>query len=357
MQKGVQDGVYPGAVLLVAQGGEIVSLHKTGYRCLNPRRDPMKVDTIFDLASLTKPLATTLAIMKLVDNGDLALDQPLAVILPNVPPGDKGRLTPRLILSHCAGFADWKPFYLELNQVRPERKKALLRETIMEMPLVYPPGERSLYSDLGFMILEWVVEACSGMTLDRFLERRFYGPMSLRRTAFFNLYLPAGLDDRQFAATESCTWRKKVIQGSVHDENAHALGGYSGHAGLFSVAEEVYALAELLRGHYFQQRKDYLDPETVRLFFTRQDIRNGCTWALGWDTPAPQGSSAGRHFSAESVGHLGYTGCSLWMDLRHDVIVVLLSNRVHPDRKNDRINVFRPMLHDLIMEELGFEGG
>jgi CubicO group peptidase (beta-lactamase class C family) len=156
----------------------------------------------------------------------------------------------------------------------------------------------------------------------------------------------------QYAATEDCPWRGRVLRGVVHDDNAYALGGYSGHAGLFGTVLDCYAVVNLLREHYRGLREDYLKASTVRAFFTRQDIVIGSTWALGWDTPSKTGSSAGRYFSQKSVGHLGFTGTSLWMDLEKDVIVILLTNRVHPARANEEIKAFRPQLHDAIMKAL-----
>jgi CubicO group peptidase (beta-lactamase class C family) len=140
----------------------------------------------------------------------------------------------------------------------------------------------------------------------------------------------------------------------VHDDNAWTLGGCSGHAGLFSTAEEIYVMANMLREHYQGKREDFFKPETVREFFRRQDIVKGSDWALGWDTRALEGSSAGRYFGRDSVGHTGFTGTSIWMDLEKDVIAILLSNRVHPKRDNDKIKQFRPVFHDAVMEELGF---
>ena len=153
--------------------------------------------------------------------------------------------------------------------------------------------------------------------------------------------------------TEDCPWRERVIRGEVHDENAFALGGYSGHAGLFGTVDDVYHIVNMLRGHYRGGRRDFFRPETVRDFFRRQDLVPGCTWALGWDTPSEESSSAGNYFSRNSVGHLGFTGTSVWMDLDKDVIVILLTNRIHPTRNNERIKAFRPKLHDTVMEELG----
>jgi CubicO group peptidase (beta-lactamase class C family) len=157
----------------------------------------------------------------------------------------------------------------------------------------------------------------------------------------------------QFAATEDCPWRKKILRGEVQDENAFAMGGYSGHAGLFGTAGDVYGIADMLRAHFRGERQDYFKPQTVRRFFTPQEIVDNSTWALGWDMPSLENSSSGNHFSRNSFGHLGFTGTSIWMDLDQDVIVVFLTNRVHPSRDNEKIKAFRPRLHDVIMEELG----
>jgi len=390
LEEGVAEGVFPGAVLLVAQAGQVVFLHAAGYRRLIPAKTPMGTKTIFDLASLTKPLATTLAVMKLVDDGRLGLDDPLGVVLKGESLGEKAGLTCRLLLCHAAGLPDWNPLYLRLVDHPPTQRKRVVRAWIIEEPFAYSPGEGTLYSDLGFMILEWVIEEMAGKRLAEYVGETFYRPLGLKRT-FFSKNPPrppfakggdertggrealdshfrrnnddGGLGDpsfgkgfrvEEFAATEECPWRKKVIQGDVGDENAYALGGYSGHAGLFSTAEEVHVIVNLLREHYLGKRSDFLRPGTVREFFRRQGIVEASDWALGWDTRALQGSSAGRHFSRGSVGHTGFTGTSIWMDLEKDVVAVLLTNRVHPTRNNDRIKVFRPRIHDTIMEALGW---
>ncbi len=352
LKKGAHEGVYPGAVLLVARKNEIVFLEQAGNRALLPEPLPMEVDTPFDLASLTKPLATTLSIMKLVDGGAVKPGQTLEELLPIPVPPDKAAMTMGHLLAHCAGFPDWMPFYLEISDEKPQERKILLREKLLKMPLLYSPGRRSLYSDLGFMILEWVVRNVTGDPLPRFLNQHFLAPLSLKKALYFGKTGP--MQNRtEFAATEECPWRKRVLQGEVHDENAWALGGYSGHAGLFGTAHGVYGLANLLREHFHGLRDDYLQPKTVRAFFEKQHLTPGSTWALGWDTPSPVGSSAGRYFSPNSVGHLGFTGTSLWMDLHHDVTVILLTNRIHPSRQNTAIRAFRPRLHDLVMAQLG----
>lgn len=352
LKEGVHEGVYPGAVLLVAQAGVIVFLEAVGLRSLRPKVAPMQKETIFDLASLTKPLATTLAIMKLVDDVIIDLDQTLDTLLPGHVPEEKMSISPRMLLSHSAGFPDWKPFYMELDRFPLQERKGLLRGQLLRMPLIFRPGQETLYSDLGFMMLEWIIEETTGVPMNLFLDRHFYNPLSLERTFICDTTHPRKFQTDQFASTEDCPWRGKVIQGAVHDENAYVLGGYSGHAGLFGTAREVYALVNLFMRHFYGQQDKYMRPETVRTFFTRQRLVKDGTWALGWDTPSLEDSSSGRYFSDNSVGHLGFTGTSIWMDLDRDVTVIFLTNRVHPTRNNEKIKTFRPSLHNVIMEIL-----
>ncbi len=351
--EGLRQGVYPGAVLLVGKGDEIVFFQAVGHRALIPRERPMEDETIFDLASLTKPLATALAILKMVDQGIIALDEPLHDLLPLPVPEGKQGITPRLLLSHSGGFKDWEPFYLDLVHVEAEKRKVQLRHRLLHMPLAYKPGQKTVYSDLGFMLLEWVIEERSGSSLPQFMARHIFGALSLRRTLFVDEGGSMSLGSDQFAATEDCPWRKRVVAGFVHDENAYALGGYSGHAGLFGSAREVYSVAHLLLSHFRGERDDFFRPETVREFLRRHEPAAGGTWALGWDTPSSKGSSSGVYFSPDSVGHLGFTGTSVWVDLAKGVIVVLLTNRIHPSRKNQKIREFRPKMHNLVMEALG----
>jgi serine-type D-Ala-D-Ala carboxypeptidase len=352
LKKGAADGVYPGAVLLIAVKGEVVFFKECGYLSLIPAKIPMKKETIFDLASLTKPLSTTLALMKLVSDEILDLDKPLFDIIPDPLNSDKKNLTPRLLLNHTAGFVDWSPFYKDIAAYKIEDRKKTLRRWILEAPLDYSPGEKCLYSDLGFMLLEWVIEILAGSTLKDYIEENFYKQLDLPRLFLNNGSVLNGINKNEIAATEACPWRNRVIQGDTHDENAYAVGGYSGHAGLFGTAENVLGLMNMLREHYFGLRNDYFKTGLVDLFFRKQEIVKNSTWALGWDTPSKEGSSSGKYLSANSIGHLGFTGTSLWMDLTRDLIVILLTNRIHPTRENLKIKEFRPAIHDLIMEEL-----
>ena len=353
LESGVQEGVFPGAVLLVVKDGEIRAHHEAGHRVLEPNPAAMERETIFDLASLTKPLATTLVMMRLVDEAKIGLDQALGEIIPGVPLKDKKGITPRLLLSHSAGLVDWKPYYSKLVEEKPEERKRVLREWIIDEPFAYEPGKGSLYSDLGFMLLEWLIEEVSGESLKLFVEENFYQTLKLQKTFLCDAASKEQYPKDAFAVTEDCPWRKRVIRCEVGDENAFSVGGYSGHAGLFGTVDDVYSIVNMLREHYRGERSDFFRTETVQAFFRRQDLIPDSTWALGWDTPSPVGSSAGRYFSPKSVGHLGFTGTSVWMDLDKDVIVILLTNRIHPTRNNEQIKTFRPRLHDTVMEELG----
>ncbi len=354
LRRGLEEKVYPGAVLLVAQKGEIVFFHNVGNRSVIPRPVPMEKDTIFDLASLTKPLATTLAVMKLVDDGMLDLDASISSLIQPFPWKDKADITPRLLLNHSSGLADWKPLYLNLINLPAEERKPAARRLIMEGPLSLEPKSASLYSDLGFMLLEWIIEMASGQDFSSFLDADLYRPLGLK-----TLYLdtidrgPAYTRD-SYAATEDCPWRKEILQGHVHDENAYALGGHSGHAGLFGTAFDVFTLTNMVSKAYHGDGTALIKQDIARTFLSRQGLVPNSTWALGWDTPSERGSSSGNYFSSGSIGHTGFTGTSVWIDLEKRVTVVFLTNRIHPSRSNQGIKGFRPELHDLIMGELGY---
>ena len=348
LNEGVETNIYPGAVLLIALGGKILFLKAAGVLSTVPPQKVTRKNSIFDLSSLTKPFATTLAIMGLVDRGIIHLDQRLDEILSDSVPEDKRNITVRLLLCHSSGLPDWRPYYTELVKYDPGARKDVLRRWILKEPLEYSPGMGSKYSDLGFMLLEWIIEKCSGIQMDELLMERYYRQLGLVRTFLGKKNHPVSLDE--IAATEECTWRNKIIQGEVHDENAYALGGYSGHAGLFGCAEEIFMVLDMLREHYYSERGDFFKPETVQQFFMRQNVFKDSTWALGWDTPSSKGSSSGKYFSSRSIGHLGFTGTSVWIDLDRDITVIFLSNRVHRTRRNTKIRLFRPELHNCIME-------
>lgn len=351
LHNGVTRGVYPGAVLLVSKKQEIVFFSSTGNRSRMPETLPMKKDTIFDLASLTKPLATTVAVMKLVHDGMLDLDTPIPSIISPFPWKDKMDITIRLLLNHSSGLKDCKPFYLELLKSPLKERKSILRHLIMEAPLAANPKKVSMYSDLGFMVLEWIIEIISGKNLPEFVHDEFFHVLGLKHMYFDNTDGNARHKEHLCAATEYCAWRGGVIQGHVHDENAYALGGYSGHAGLFGTAQDICTLLNELLKIYYGSSNGLLKKNVLRTFFTRQSLIPESTWALGWDTPSLKNSSSGDYFSQNSIGHLGFTGTSVWIDLERYICVIFLTNRIHPDRKNEMIRVFRPEIHNLVMNE------
>ena len=218
----------------------------------------------------------------------------------------------------------------------------------MQEPLINAVGKAVLYSDLGFMILAWVVEHLTQRRLDHFVFEEIFQPLGLNHLFFTG----KNIEDKRgaFAATENCPWRQKILEGQVHDENAYAVGGIEGHAGLFGTAGDINRLlVELLFTYHGRTNTGLFQKEPLHQFFKRLP---GTDKALGFDTPSRTGSSCGRSFSQNSVGHLGFTGTSFWMDLERSVIVILLTNRVHPTRDNERIKEFRPKLHDMVMDAI-----
>ena len=348
MHEALAAQVFPGAVLLFSRDGVVLHHGAYGVGNLFTGR-PMTLETVFDLASLTKPLATALAVMTLQQQGRLGLEQNLGELLPACSKGPKAGITVMQLLVHAAGLADYKPFYKEIGRRSPKTGQQALRELLAAEPLLYPPGTRVLYSDLGFMILAWLVEQVAGKRLDRFVSEMIYAPLGLRSLFFVDLSAPA-TSDVVYAATEQCPWRELLLEGQVHDENAYAAGGIQGHAGLFGTAADVHALlAALLDTYGGRGPQGIFETQRVRLYFKRSADSERTP---GFDTPSVQHSSAGKWFSANSVGHLGFTGTSFWMDLDRRIIVILLTNRIHPTRDNQKIKAFRPQLHDAVMKRL-----
>lgn len=347
-------GAAPGAALAIGRHGRLVRL--AGHGVLEPvEGTPVTPSTLYDLASLTKVVATTTAVMLLVDDGRLDLDRPVVEHLPEWAEGDprKARVTVRHLLLHRSGLPPFRPWHLD------HAGAAAYRTALAAIALDSDPGTETVYSDLGFMTLAQVVEAVTGRRLDAFVEERIFGPLGMHDTRFVP---PPELRPR-IAPTEVDTIRGRgVVRGTVHDENADAQGGVAGHAGLFSTAADLAVFAELMlrEGSLPPCRaaspdgrpcpvnrpaaQHLVTPETVRLFTRRAD--SASSRALGWDTPSGR-SSAGDFFSAASFGHTGFTGTSLWIDPERDLFVVLLTNRVHPTRDNARHIPLRRAVHDL----------
>lgn len=364
IEQGLAAGAFPGAVLLVGRGDEIVFHEAFGQRSLEPARTPMRPDIVFDLSSLTKALVTTTAIMLLVREGKMRLEDRVTRFLQNFGVHGKTHVEIRHLLSHSSGLPAWRPFYKDV--AKAERRgttrfsglrgiRMMVFEAIHRERPDYAVGAKALYSDLGFLLLGELIELVTHQPLDRFCQERIFKPLGLRATAFIDLdrlraqKLTPVAD--AIAPTERCPWRGKILCGEVQDDNAYAIGGVAGHAGVFASATDVHAIVARLQA-CAAGRDDFVPGAIVREFWTRDAQVPGSTWAFGWDTPSPAGSMAGSRASAATVGHLGFTGTSVWIDRERGAHVVFLTNRVHPRRDNERIKAVRPQVHDAVWEAL-----
>jgi len=311
--------------------------HFTYGRCSKP----VKRTTIYDLASVTKVVATTTACMVLYDRGKFLLEQPLVDVLPNFASDDTRRrkVTLRMLLAHSSGL----PAYVKLFQTAGN-KDELLQQAFL-VPLTADPGTRAEYSDIGFILLGEALERLAGEPLDKFCQREIFDPLELYPAGFklahhpWSAYIPPTENDLSF--------RHRIIRNEVNDENACVMGGVAGHAGVFATARDVSDFAHcMLRGG-----EPLVRPGTVELFTRREDFPHGTSRALGWDTPS-QPSQSGKYFSARSYGHLGYTGTSLWIDPERQLSVTLLTNRTWPDHSSQAIKQIRPAFHDAVVEAL-----
>jgi serine-type D-Ala-D-Ala carboxypeptidase len=351
--------VLPGAVGAVGQENRVQYLQAFGNRQVEPTVEAATVDTVYDLASLTKPLVTSLLVMKGVEQGVLRLDEPLAAFLPALE--DRPEATLRLALAHAAGFPAHRRFYENLWAQAPSAKtRAAIVELAAKEPSVYAPGSRSVYSDLGFILIGEVVERTLGGRLDELAERFIFAPLEIRNTGFVDR--TAGPPTTTFrghvvAPTERCPLRGRLIVGEVHDLNAYAMGGIAGHAGLFGSIEDVLKLVTALCDSYRGGSLEVVHRDVLRLFWRSAGVP-GSTWRLGWDGPAAEGSLAGSLISRAAVGHLSFTGCSLWIDPEQATFVIVLTNRIHPEARDDpRFRALRPALVDAALRAVGYQVG
>ena len=331
--RGIQAGGYPGAAVVVGRKGAAV--WQRGFGRLDWSQDSPTVDpteSIYDLASLTKVVGTTTALMILYDQGKIHLDDPVSKYVPEFAGGDKDLVTLRLLLEHRSGL----PAGRDLWRIAHSPEEA--REAVIQTPLAYHPDQYYEYSDLGADMLGFVVEAASGQRLDQFLADHVWKPLGMEDTFF----KPADSLRDRIAPTEVNPPRGYPLRGEVHDENAFALGGIAGHAGLFSSASDLAVFAQMmLNGGQYNGTRIIAD-STVGLFTTRA----ARTRALGWDTCAGDGS-CGKYLSERAYGHTGFTGTSLWIDPDRDMFVILLTNRVHAARARRPAKVIADVRADL----------
>src|SRR5713226_7940440 len=345
LERGVAERAFPGGVLAVGHRGEL-TVHAFGRLTYDAGAPAVRPETIYDAASLTKPVVTTTLVAMLIATGQLQLDAPIGIYLPEWAAGPnpewRRRVTLRHLLTHTSGLPAHEDFF----KTAKNKRETLAR--VLAESLTYEPGTRSEYSDLGFMLLGEIVERLTGHPLDRLASERIFAPLGMKDS----LFNPPKTLRARIAPTENDTsFRKRLLQGEVHDENAWAMGGVAGQAGLFSAAADLAAFCQMLLngGIYAHQR--LLRRATIDTFTAGQSLAGGIR-ALGWNVPT-EGSSSGRYFSSRSYGHTGYTGTSIWIDPEKELFVVLLTNRVHPTRENDKIRQVRPALHDAVVTALG----
>lgn len=355
----VASGAAPGAVLGVSLRGRHY-FHGAGRLGQDDPRRPDET-TVYDLASLTKVIGLTTAVMVAVHEGRLGLDDPIVTV---VRESVREPVTLRHLLTHSSGLPAWRPLY------REARSRAETFQLAESTPFDTLPGARYAYSDLGAIWLTDLVERAYGTRLDTLLQRRVFGPLGLSDTR----YLPPPAWRARIAPTENDPWRGRVLRGEVHDENAARMDGVSGHAGLFSSARDLLQFGDWLltsrdatptrsaRGEAHAgagtdrptasdaDGAPRLPPSLLGEFWRAQQMPPGSSRALGWDTPS-DGSSAGTLLSAHAVGHTGFTGTSIWIDPDRELVIVLLSNRVHPTRDNPRWGPVRAAVADLVVRD------
>lgn len=343
LREAVQHRAFPSASTAVTCRGRIVALKAFGNFTFAQGSPEVTPTNIFDLASVSKVVATTSMAMLLYQRGLLDLDTPLSVIVPEFIADDPRRqeVTLRMLLAHSSGLPAYEKLFLRC------RNRDELLEAAFTTPLTEDPGTKAAYSDIGFIILGVALERIADESLDRFCQREVFGPLGMAHTAFnppeaWRSAIVPTADDKSF--------RHRMIQGEVQDENASVLGGVAGHAGVFSTVEDmaVFANALLRAGPIFRAK-------TVELFTRRESSPANTSRALGWDTPSAP-SQSGRYLSSRAFGHLGYTGTSLWIDPERQISITLLTNRTWPDCANPAIKQVRPRFHDAVVEALEKNG-
>ncbi len=331
VDRAIAGGSIPGAVVLVGRRGAIAHAYVAGRRAVEPAPEPMTRDTVFDMASLTKPVATATSIMLLIEEGKLRLQDKVVRFLPELDNHGKNKITVEHLLRHCAGLVPDDP----LEDYASGPAEAWKR--IAGIDLTSAPGERFVYSDVGFLILGKLVERISGQSLDQFARDRIFRVIGMTDARFRPLEDRAGEDSlpaNRIAPTEREMPSGSMLRGVVHDPRARALGGVAGHAGLFATADDLAIFAAtLLGGGVTADGRRLLSPLAVRALFDPGSTPAGQKRGLGWDIDTSFSAPRGEFFGPESVGHTGFTGTSIWIDPETETFVILLASRLHPDGK------------------------
>ena len=344
VEQSIADRVFPSASIVVIYRNDVVFHKAFGRQTYDKRSLRVDTSTIYDLASLTKPVVTTAVIMQLSERDSLDLDAPVSRYLPEFARNGKEHVTIKNLMLHNSGLVAHR-FFIKTCNTPEEVMQAIYNEQ-----LVSPAGTKTTYSDLGFITLGKLIERVTGKTLEENFNERFSRPLDMRSTVFN----PPDFLHSSIAPTETDTlWSLSESRPLVHDHNAALLGGYAGHAGLFSTTGDLIEFVKMILQEGRHNGKRYVKASTVKKFTKR---RPGASRALGWDLRSLNGrSSSGGFFSANSYGHLGYTGTSIWIDPEKDLAVITLTNRVHPTSENIKIRKFRPLLHDTVIKCLELE--
>jgi CubicO group peptidase (beta-lactamase class C family) len=357
LKRGAVERAFQAAVLLLARNEEILFHESAGDAHLS---------SIFDISSLTKPLVASVFYL-LVQQGRMSPGGKVSEILPARSPDPAfSGITFLHLLSHTSGLPSYRPFYrgVREDEAKEGRKMWGIAEghdrivgALLSLPLESPPGTACVYSDLGFILLGRAMEAASFTTLDRLLRRELSWPLGMRDTTYLPLLAVSECETGRLISTGHSEERGRETVGEVDDENAAAMGGVAGHAGIFSTAHDLFLFArEILRARRGEGR--VLSRRMAEEMTAKVAAPPGCPRTPGWDTPtpgSPGGSQAGRRFPEGSVGHLGWTGCSLWIDLSREITCVLLTNRVYYGQENQQLKELRPRIHDAVMEALDQE--
>ncbi|MBS4028946.1 MAG: serine hydrolase [Ignavibacteriales bacterium] len=340
--RAIHDSAFPAAQIVVAKNGILVEQKSFGRLTYERNSPATETNTLFDIASLTKVIATTSAIMKLYDDGKISLDDAVTKFIPQFALNGKEKITLRNLLLHNSGLPAFKQFY----KTNPKMKASEVLDSIFASELLFQPGDSTLYSDFNFIVFGKIIETISGKPLDKFCSENFFQPLRMKNTFF----KPTRDDSENCAPTEIDTiWRKQIVQGSVHDETSAMLGGVAGHAGLFSTASDLAIFMQMLLNGGNYGGKQYFKKETIELFTSKQNEKS--SRALGWDFKTANGySTAGNLFSQSSFGHTGFTGTSIWVDKEKNLFVIFLTNRTFPTRANTKIRDVRPKLHDAVIQ-------
>jgi beta-N-acetylhexosaminidase len=345
LNRAVADHAFPGGVLAVGYQNKLI-VREFGRQTYDAKSPAVSADTIYDAASLTKSVVTATLVATQAEAGRIGVDLPVSRYIPewNEGPNADWRktVTVRNLLTHTSGLPAHKDYFLSLHSKR-EFIAAICRE-----PLEYAPGTKTVYSDLGFIVLGEILERATGKTVDQLARQQIFTPLEMSSTAFNP---PNNLLGRIAPTENDAAFRKELVQGVVHDENAYAMGGVAGHAGMFTTAGDLAAFCQMLLNGGIYGHHRLLTRTTIAQFTAPQQIADSAR-TLGWMTPTPN-SSSGRYFGPRSFGHLGFTGTSIWIDPDRKLFVILLTNRVYPTRQNDKIAAVRPAVHDAVLESLG----